>query len=124
MSMYPTNMAKPVQIRQALGIYRVMAIVAGVALFVLIVEMVMKYGMHQENFFTKNWSYIHGFIYMVYAGSIANLGVKTAWSLKRIGLNLLTGFVPLLPFLAERRVTADTNALLSRVYFAPGEHTA
>ena len=46
--MYPTNLAKPLQIRRALGIYRVLAIVAGIALFILVVEMVMKYGMHQE----------------------------------------------------------------------------
>ncbi len=84
MSTYPTNFAKPLQIRKALGIYRVMAIVAGIALFILVVEMVMKYGMHQENFFTKNWSYIHGFIYMAYAASIANLGLKVAWPMLRI----------------------------------------
>ncbi|HOF64088.1 MAG TPA: DUF3817 domain-containing protein, partial [Dermatophilaceae bacterium] len=69
--MYPTTMAKPLAIRKALGIYRVMAIVAGIALFILVVEMIMKYGMHQKNFFTDNWSYIHGFIYMAYAASIA-----------------------------------------------------
>ena len=28
--MYPTNLAKPLQIRRALGIYRVLAIVAGI----------------------------------------------------------------------------------------------
>ena len=86
MSMYPTNLAKPLQIRRALGIYRVLAIVAGIALFILVVEMVMKYGMHQENFFTKNWSYIHGFIYMAYAASIANLGLKVAWPMLRLSL--------------------------------------
>lgn len=116
MSMYPTHLAKPVQIRQALGIYRVMAIVAGIALFVLVAEMVMKYGLGQDNFFTRNWSYIHGFIYMVYAGSIVNLGLKLAWPILRIGLNLLTGFVPLLPFVAERRITAETTGILARVY--------
>lgn len=85
-SMYPTTtLAKPLQIRKALGIYRVLAIVAGIALFILVVEMVMKYGMHQENWFTKNWSYIHGFIYMAYAASIANLGLKLAWPMLRIG---------------------------------------
>lgn len=116
MSMYPTNMAKPVQIRQALGIYRVMAMVAGVALFILVVEMVMKYLLHQENWFTKNWSYIHGFIYMVYAGSIANLGLKLAWGIQRIVLHLLSGFVPLAPFIAERRVNQEVHGILARVY--------
>ncbi len=117
MSMYPTNLAKPTQIRQALGIYRGMAMVAGVALFVLLAEMVLKYGFHQDNWFTRNWSYVHGFIYMVYAGSIANLGLKLAWPLQRIVLHLLSGFVPVAPFVAERRVTAETKAVLARVYF-------
>jgi integral membrane protein len=108
-----TNLAHPVQIRKALTLYRVMAIVAGIALFILIVEMVMKYGMGQKNFLTDNWSYIHGFIYMAYAATIANLGLKLAWSLKRIVLHLLTGFVPLLPFFAEHRVTVETEALLT-----------
>jgi hypothetical protein len=34
----------------------------------------------------------------------------------RIGLNLLTGFVPLAPFFAERKITAETNGILARVY--------
>ena len=118
MSTYPTTMAKPQQIRQALTIYRVMAVIAGIALFVLIAAMVVKYGPAKDAAFSTVWSPIHGLIYLVYAGSIANLGFKSAWGLKRIVLNLLTGFVPILPFVAERRVTASTQALLSRVYVA------
>lgn len=114
MSTYPTNLADPVQVRTALRVYRVMAVVAGIALFILIAEMVMKYGLHQKNFFTDNWSYIHGFIYMAYAASIANLGLKMAWGLKRIALHLLTGFVPFLPFIAEHRVTIETETILER----------
>ena len=118
MSTYPTNMAKPKQIRTALNIYRVMAIIAGIALFILIAEMIMKYGFDQENFLTENWSYIHGFIYMAFAVSVANLGVKAAWGLKRIILNLLAGFVPILPWVAEHRNTQDVNAMLQRAYVA------
>jgi integral membrane protein len=117
-STYPTTMAKPADIRRALSLYRVMAVVAGIALFVLIVAMVVKYGPAKDATFSTVWSPIHGLIYLVYAGSIANLGFKSAWSLKRIVLNLLTGFVPILPFVAERRVTSSTQALLSRVYLA------
>ena len=43
-------------------------------------------------------------------------GSSPAWGLKRIVLNLLTGFVPILPFVAEQRVTRSTEALLSRAY--------
>lgn len=112
------HLAKPKQIRSALSIYRVMAIVAGIALFILIAEMVMKYGFDQKNFLTENWSYIHGFIYMGYAAAVANLGLKAAWGLKRIVLNLLAGFVPVVPWVAEHRNTIETNALLSRAYLA------
>ena len=105
MSTYPQTLAKPKQIRSALSIYRVMAIIAGIALVILIVEMVMKYVLDQTNVLTENWSPIHGLIYMVFAASVANLGIKCAWSLKRIVLNLLAGFVPVVPWIAERRNT-------------------
>ena len=120
MSTYPTTLAKPKQIRSALAFYRVMAVIAGIALVILVAEMIMKYGFDQKNFLTDNWSYIHGFLYMGYAASVANLGLKAAWGLKRIVLNLLAGFVPVVPWVAEHRNTVDTNALLERAYFAGG----
>ncbi|MEO7069728.1 MAG: DUF3817 domain-containing protein, partial [Dermatophilaceae bacterium] len=55
---------------------------------------------------------------MGYAASIVNLGVKTGWDLKKIVLNLLTGFVPVLPWVAEHRNTQRTEALLQRAYLA------
>ena len=118
MSMYPTNLAKPQQIRQALSIYRVMAIVAGLALFVLIVLMFLKYGPTKNPTFTSIWSPIHGVIFMIYAWSIANLGFKTGWSIQRIILNIIFGAIPVMPFIAERKVHAETEALLARSYFA------
>ena len=86
--------------------------------------MIMKYGFDQKNFFTDNWSYIHGFLYMAYAASVANLGLKTGWDLKRIVLNLLAGFVPVLPWVQERKNTAEVNAMLQRSYFAGDATTA
>jgi integral membrane protein len=96
----------------------VLAIIAGIALFILIAEMVMKYGFDQDNLLTKYWSPVHGVIYMAYAASVANLGVKAGWDLKRIVLNLLAGFVPVLPWLQERKNTVEVNAMLQRAYFA------
>jgi len=120
-STYPSSIAKPDQIRSALRFYRVLAVIAGLALFVLLAAMFVKYVAPKDATFSSVWSPIHGLIYMVYAVSIANLGLKSRWPLKRIVLNMLTGFVPVLPFVAERRVTADTEAVLSRVYLAgPG----
>ncbi len=124
MSTYPQTLAKPQQIRSALSIYRVLATVAGIALFVLILEMVMKYGFKQTNVLTEYWSPIHGVIYMAYAASVANLGIKSAWGVVRIVKNLLAGFVPVVPWIAERRNTVATEALLSRAYAVGGSEPA
>jgi integral membrane protein len=119
-STYPQTMAKPKQIRSALSTYRVLATVAGFALFVLILEMVMKYALKQTNLLTQYWSPVHGIIYFAYAVSVANLGLKAAWRPVRIVKNLLAGFVPVVPWIAERRNTAETEAVLSRAYVAGG----
>jgi integral membrane protein len=115
---YPQSLAKPKQIRSALSAYRIMAITAGVALVILIIEMVMKYALHQTNVLTEFWSPVHGLIYMGYAASVANLGIKCAWGVVRIVKNLLAGFVPLVPWIAERRNSAEVESLLQRAYFA------
>jgi integral membrane protein len=86
--------------------------------------MIMKYAFHQDNFLTKNWSYIHGFIYMGYAASVGNLGIKCAWTLKRIVLNLLAGFVPVVPWIAEQRNAKEINELLERDYVVGDASTA
>jgi integral membrane protein len=122
-STYPQTLAKPQQIRSALSIYRVLATVAGIALFVLIIEMVMKYAFKQTNVLTEYWSPIHGVIYMAYAASVANLGIKSAWGMGRIVKNLLAGFVPVVPWIAERRNTVATEALLSRAYAVGGSES-
>ena len=120
MTTYPQSIAKPRQIRSALSFYRVMAITAGIALVILIIEMVMKYLLKQTNLLTEYWSPVHGLIYMGYAASVANLGVKCAWGAKRIVLNLLAGFVPVVPWVAERRNHAEVEAMLQRAYVAGG----
>ena len=78
MSTYPSTLAKPAQIRSALRFYRVMAVIAGIALFVLIAAMFVKYGPPQNPSFSAVWSPIHGLIYLVYAGAIADLGSSPA----------------------------------------------
>ncbi len=130
MSTPPVRLAKPTQIRQALKIYRVMAIVAGLALFILVAIIIINRGFGKGGA-SAVWSPIHGFIYMGYVVSIVNLGFKSKWSLVRIILNMLSGFVPFVPFIAERRVTKDTEALLLKASgtglappAAPGETPA
>jgi integral membrane protein len=113
-STHQSRTGKPKEIRSALSVYRTMAVIAGIALFVLIAEMIMKYVFKQDNFLTRNWSYIHGFIYIGYAASVGNLGIKCGWRLWRIVKNLLAGFVPVVPWVAEQRNAKEINALLER----------
>lgn len=108
-----TVTATPDQLRSALRIYRALAVVAGIALFVLCVAVYLHYGPPKNASFSDVWSPIHGIIYFLYACSIANLGFKSRWPLTRIVLNLLSGFVPFVPFVAERRVTRSTEALIA-----------
>lgn len=116
MSTHPALVtAEPAQIRSALKIYRVLAFVAGLALVILLAAMFVRYVYPKDPGFSTIWSPIHGFIYMGYAATIVNLAIKTRWSLKKIVLNLLSGFVPGLPWVAERRNTVATEAILSRL---------
>ncbi|HEY5247898.1 MAG TPA: DUF3817 domain-containing protein, partial [Dermatophilaceae bacterium] len=58
------------------------------------------------------WSPIHGAIYFVFVLSIANLGFKVGWSLPRMVLTMMSGFVPVVPFFVERYVAREVEAQL------------
>lgn len=98
--------------RKALGFFKVMAITAGCALFVLVVIIVVQGGFGKGGI-SAVWSPIHGAIYFVFVLSIANLGFKAGWSLPRMILTMLSGFVPVLPFVVERRVTREVERQLT-----------
>ncbi|MEP7018538.1 MAG: DUF3817 domain-containing protein [Actinomycetota bacterium] len=98
--------------RKALGFFKVMAITAGCALFVLIVIIVINGGFGKGGASTV-WSPIHGAIYFVFVLSIANLGFKVGWTLPRMIRLMLSGFVPLLPFFVERKVAREVEAQLA-----------
>jgi integral membrane protein len=98
--------------RKALGFFKVMAIVAGCALFVLIVIIAINGGFGKGGA-SAVWSPIHGVIYFVFVLSIANLGFKVGWSLPRMILFMLSGFVPVLPFIVERKVAAEVEDQLA-----------
>jgi len=98
--------------RKALGFFKIMAITAGCALFVLVVIIVINGGFGKGGASTV-WAPIHGFIYFVFVLSIANLGFKVGWSLPRMIRIMLSGFVPLLPFFVERKVAREVEAQLA-----------
>lgn len=116
MSATPSERHRPVdpgRVRSALKIYRVMAVIAGIALFILVAIIIVNRGFGKGGA-SAVWSPIHGFIYIGYVAAIANLGFAAKWPLVRMVLNMLTGFVPFLPFVAERRVTRSTEALIAQ----------
>ena len=118
-----TDIKDPASTAKALRFFKVMAVLSGLALFVLIGIIVVNGGFGRGGA-SAVWSPIHGLIYFAYAVSVANLGLKAAWGPVRIVKNLLAGFVPVLPWVAERRNTAETEALLSRAYVAGGSDPA
>ncbi len=99
----------PKAVAGALGFFRVSAIVAGLAMFVLILEMVLKYGMGNEAL--SWWSPVHGLIFMVFAVATANLGFKVGWSMGRMILTLLLACIPFVAFVEERRVVREVGPL-------------
>ena len=99
--------ADPKAIASALTFFRITAVIAGLAMFVLIVEMVLKYAMSNDAL--SWWSPVHGLIFMVFAVATANLGFKVGWSLgKMVGI-MLGSCIPLLAFWFERRAVAEVT---------------
>jgi integral membrane protein len=112
----PVRQNRPVRdvvaARKALAFFKVMAITAGCALFVLVVIIVINGGLRKGGA-SAVWSPIHGVIYFVFVLSIANLGFKVGWSLPRMIRIMLSGFVPLLPFFVERKIAREVEAQLA-----------
>jgi integral membrane protein len=101
------------KVRAALGRFKVMAIVVGLGLLLLTLEVVLHYGFDNDSL--AWWSPIHGVLYMLYLITTADLGMKDRWPLRRMVGVMLAGVVPFFSFFMERRVarqvtggTADT----------------
>jgi integral membrane protein len=92
-----------VTVQGKLTFFRVMAFVVGVALLVLTLHMVLRYGF--DNHLLDWWAQPHGFLYMVYLVAVALLGFELRWSLLRMVGVMLAGTVPLLSFWVEHRVS-------------------
>jgi integral membrane protein len=89
----------------ALTRFRVMAYVVGVLLLVLVfVAMPLKYFADQPSLVAIVGP-MHGFLYMVYLVTSFDLAVRAKWPFGRTLLVLLAGTVPVMSFVAERKVT-------------------
>lgn len=98
------------KIQLSLTFFRIMAMIAGVALLILCLELVVHYGFRSEAM--DWWPQIHGYLFIVFVLSVFNLGFKMRWSVVRMGLYVLTAFVPILSFVLERRVNREVGAQL------------
>ncbi len=91
------------KIAKALTYFRVMAIIVGFGLLLLVLEIVLKYGFGND--VLAWWAMPHGFLYMVYLGTVLNLGSAARFRLGRTVSVMLAGCVPLLSFWVEHRTT-------------------
>ncbi len=96
----------------ALKFFRVMAVIAGVALLILCVELILHYGFHNEAL--AWWSPVHGLLFMVFMASVFNLGTKLRWTAVRMVGYICTAFVPVLSFWLERKVNSGVSALVEQ----------
>ena len=91
--------------------YRVMAFVVGTMLLVLFVILILQkaggYGLKIEE---KVVAPLHGYLYLVYLVTAADLARRARWRLGRVVLVVLAGFVPTLAFFVEHYVYRQMRA--------------
>ncbi len=88
--------------------FRVMAYVTGVFLLLLCTSMVLEYGFGQD---WLTWSaYAHGWLYMIYLVTVLLLGTAVRWTPGKMVLVALAGTIPVMSFVAERRITRELHA--------------
>ncbi|MDQ1359795.1 MAG: hypothetical protein QOJ44_172 [Acidimicrobiaceae bacterium] len=84
--------------------YRVMAYIVGIGLIVLVfLGIPLQIAGHPG--VVKVVGPIHGFLYIVYLIAGADLARRARWSLGRIVMVVLAGFIPFVAFIVERKVT-------------------
>ena len=89
----------------ALMRFRVVAYIVGVLLLLLVfVAMPMRY-IGDDPTLVKLIGPVHGFAYMVYLVVAFDLAVRAKWTFGRTALVLLAGTIPVMSFVAERKVT-------------------
>jgi integral membrane protein len=87
--------------------YRVMAWVTGIVLATsALIGLSFEPWVVGDN--VQHWLWFaHGWLYVVYVVAAFHLSVTSRWSILKTMLVLLAGTIPLMSFVAERRVTHD-----------------
>ena len=105
--------------RGALSRYRVLAIITGVMLLILCVEMLVKYGVGAFVDVDGVMQYVswipfaHGWVYVVYLVTVLDLWTKMRWGWGRLATMVFAGVVPVMSFILEKKVHAEAEAKLA-----------
>ncbi len=84
--------------------YRVMAFIVGTALLCLFVVVIFQAFGAKVNLAEEIVAPVHGYLYLIYLVTAADLARRAHWRLGRILLVVAAGFVPTLAFIIEHRV--------------------
>jgi integral membrane protein len=100
--------------RGALSRYRFMAILTGVMLLVLCVELFFKYLVPVDAVVAyMSWvPFAHGWIYVVYLVTVLDLWAKMRWGFGRLTTMVFAGVVPVMSFVLEKKVHREADAKL------------
>jgi integral membrane protein len=90
--------------------YRVMAFIVGTALLVLTVVIIFQAFGYKMKLAEEIVAPIHGYLYLVYLVTAADLARRAHWRLGRILMVVAAGFVPTLAFVIEHRVYTQMQA--------------
>lgn len=90
--------------------YRVMTYIVGSALIILVFVGVPLQVWAHFSLVAKVEGTIHGYLYLVYLFTAADLARRAHWKLGRILAVVLSGFVPTLAFIVEHRVVKQMKA--------------
>ena len=101
------------RVQSSLRFYSVAAVVTGIWLLILVVEMIVKYLILGSENAPEWFSYIgpaHGLVFMVYVISCLDLGTKARWEPAKWVTTMLAGVVPFLSFVVEKKRRDEVKA--------------
>jgi integral membrane protein len=99
-----TTVAPTREVAAAMRRYRIAAWITGIGLLVLTVGLPLKYLWGNDTIVAVVGP-IHGFLYMAYLLTTADLAYRDRWPVGRAVLVALAGTIPFVSFVAERKVT-------------------